>query len=559
MRFGPVPMAEAMGAILVHSLDRPALRKGRVLSAADVAALRAAGVTTVTVARLEPGDVGEDEAARRIAALLAGPGLTAAAAFTGRVNLYAARDGLLDLDRERIDALNRLDESVTVATLPPLAPVKAGQMAATVKIIPFSVPAEIISDAEQMIGAPPLRVAGWRGCRAGLVQTLLPGLKSSVQEKAVSVTARRLAAVGARLVAEQRVPHSADAVAAALAALRDAGCDLLLVIGASAITDRRDVLPAGLTAAGGDILQFGMPVDPGNLLLLGRLGELPVLGLPGCARSPKLNGVDWVLQRLAAGLPVGRAELTAMGVGGLLAEIPGRPQPRAEVAARFPRIAALVLAAGHSRRLGRNKLLEPLDGRPLLTHAVDAALTSQAASVLVVTGHEAADVRAALGSRPVRLVQAEDHAAGMSASLKAGLAALPPDMDGVLVLLGDMPLVGAPVLDRLIASWSPAEGRSICVPTHDGHRGNPVLWDRRYVAEMMALEGDTGARALLHTHADAVCEVAMAEDGILLDADTPAALALLAHRISAAPAPAPGRPAAAPASAAAPAPACPAG
>jgi molybdenum cofactor cytidylyltransferase len=271
-----------------------------------------------------------------------------------------------------------------------------------------------------------------------------------------------------------------------------------------------------------------MPVDPGNLLLLGSLAGRPVLGLPGCARSPKLNGFDWVLQRLAAGLEVTRADIMRLGVGGLLTEIPSRPLPRAAAAPPAgPRVAALVLAAGLSRRMGSNKLLADDGGVPLVRRTVEAALASRARPVLVVTGNEAQRVRGALEGLEVTFIDAPDHAEGLSASLKAGLRALPVPAEAVLVCLGDMPRVPAETLDRLISAWNPVEGRAICVPVHQGRRGNPVLWDRRFVPEMLDLTGDQGAKALLSAHAELVAEVPVDAPGVHLDVDTPEALAAL--------------------------------
>jgi len=304
MRFGPLPLSLARGAILAHGCRLPdgSLKKGRVLTDEDLARLAGAGYETVTAALLEPGDVGEDAAAGRIARAVSGPGLTVSAAFTGRVNLYAHSPGLVLVDAVRLERINLLDEAVTIATLPAHTPVAIDQMVATIKIIPFAAPGGIVTQAEDIAreAGPLLRVAGWRRLTAGLVQTTLPGTKPAMLDKTAAVTAGRLEALGATLAVEHRVPHEPAAVAGALDACRAAGCDLFLLVGASAITDRRDVLPDGLERAGGTVLHFGMPVDPGNLLLLGRYGGGTVLGLPGCARSPKLNGVDWVLHRLAA-------------------------------------------------------------------------------------------------------------------------------------------------------------------------------------------------------------------------------------------------------------------
>jgi molybdenum cofactor cytidylyltransferase len=535
MKFGPLKLAEAEGAILAHSqrLDGRKLGKGHILSATDLDELAAAGVGEVVAARLDPDEVGEDEAARTLAEALVGEGVRVDQAFTGRVNQFATKAGVCRLERAAIDRLNAVDEAITVATLPAFEPVEPGRMVATIKIIPFAVPRERL-DACLAIAreaAPVVAVAPYRRLRVHLIQTELPVVAAKVLDKTARITAERIEAVGGELVGESRVPHATDALAREIERVRATEADLLLIAGASAITDRRDVLPAAIEASGGRIDHFGMPVDPGNLLLLAEAAGRPVLGLPGCARSPKLNGFDWVLRRLAAGLPIGRADITAMGVGGLLMEIPSRPQPRTErpkSAAPGPRVAALVLAAGQSRRMGvRNKLLAPIDGKPMVAHVVDAALASRVAEVVVVTGHEDADVRAALAGRRVRFVANPNYTEGLSTSLGAGLAALGPTADGALVCLGDMPRITAAQLDRLIAAFDPGAGRGIVVPTVRGKRGNPVLWARGYFDEMQAVAGDVGARHLIGRYPEAVAEVAIEDEAPLLDVDTPEALARL--------------------------------
>ncbi len=532
MIFGEVPVAEADDALLVHGVSAGKLRfrKGRRLDADDIAALRDAGIATVTVVRFEPGDVGEDDAAARIAAAVAGPNVETAQPFTGRCNLIARAAGIAFVDAARIDALNLVDETVTIATLPACEPVASGDMIATVKIMPFAVPSAVIERALAVLrDGPPLRIAPYRARAVALIQTRLPGLKESVLDKTTENIDHRLVRMGAAPARERRCPHAVPALAAAIRAALDARAGMILIAGASAITDRRDVLPAAIAEAGGTIDHFGMPVDPGNLLLLAHVGDIPVLGLPGCVRSPKLNGFDWVLQRLMADVAVAPADIMRMGVGGLLKEIPIRPQPRDErpsPAPRAPRIAAVVLAAGRSSRMGgANKLLAELDGRPLLLHAVDAALASQAKPVVVVAGNDAARIGNLLADRKVALVENPDFAGGLSTSLAAGLRNLDPQTDGAVVLLGDMPRIGPKAIDRLIASFNPTEGRAICVPTYGGKRGNPVLWGRRFFAEMETLAGDVGAKHLIGDYAELVAEVAMPDDAVLVDIDTPEELA----------------------------------
>ena len=520
----------AQGAILAHGVraGETRFKKGRVLSEGDIAQIARAGIAELAVARLEPSDVGEDEAATRIAARAAGEQVRAGAAFTGRVNLYAAVDGVAVVDAACVAALNGIDEAITVATVSPFARVVKGQMLATVKIIPFAAPRGAVEVAERLLGAPLAGVKPFAARRAALISTVLPGTKPSLLDKNRTALEDRLHALGSTLVFERRVAHQTADLAAAIVEAAATGADPILVFGASAITDRRDVIPAAIVEAGGGVVHFGMPVDPGNLLLLGELNGRTVVGLPSCARSPKLNGFDFVLWRLLAGLPVGRSEIAAMGVGGLLSEIPSRPQPRDEQpveAPRMARIAAVVLAAGLSSRMGSNKLLAPVRGKPMVRHAVETALASAASPVIVVTGNGGAEVRHALAPYSPLFVDNPDFSKGLSTSLKSGLSAVPNDCDGALILLGDMPDVSTGLLDKLIAAFDPSEDRAVCVATRHGRRGNPVLWARRFFPEILALEGDIGARHLIAQYGELVCEVEAADDGPLTDIDTPEALA----------------------------------
>lgn len=334
MKFGRIGVAGSEGAILAHAVRRPGLtlKKGDVVGRDEIQALAGAGVDTILAAQLEPEDVHENEAARRLAADLAGDHVTLEPAFTGRCNLLATVTGLVLVRGATVDAVNAVDEAITVATLAPFRPVVAGEMIATVKIIPFSVPEASLDRARRGVTGPALSIAPYQPLRVGVVSTLLPGLKPSVVGKTLRALQARLEPAGATIVADERTRHDLAALGPAIAKAA-AGADMLVIFGASAITDRRDVVPAALEGAGGAVHHFGMPVDPGNLLLLGSLPvgpgrTIPVIGAPGCARSPKENGFDFVLQRILAGVPVTGADLRGMGVGGLLSEIVSRPQPR---------------------------------------------------------------------------------------------------------------------------------------------------------------------------------------------------------------------------------------
>lgn len=329
MQFGPVALDQAEGAVLAHSvmLAQGRLRKGQVLAAVDLALLRAAGVAEVVVARLGPGDVAEDAAAATLARALVpqdGLGLLRTEAFTGRVNLNAAGPGVVEVDAAAVLALNRVDPAITLATLAPLTRVEAGTLVGTVKIIAYGVEAAALAQAcKAARGA--LRVRPVVMTQASLILTEVPGQDPKLSAKGKRAVEARLRALGMRLAAVEVVAHSEAAIAQALAR---AGGDMVLILTGSATSDLYDTAPQALRAAGGAVARFGMPVDPGNLLFLGNLAARPVVGLPGCARSPALNGADWVLERLACGLKVSSDDIAAMGVGGLLKEIPIRPQLR---------------------------------------------------------------------------------------------------------------------------------------------------------------------------------------------------------------------------------------
>ena len=529
MKFGPASPDEALGGVTVHTLRQGdlVLKKGTTVGHDEVAALKRAGVSEVVVVRLEDGDVSEDTAAASVAQAVAGEGVHVERAFTGRANLFAEQAGVLVIDRAIVDRINGVDEAITLATLAAFKPVVEGEMIATVKLIPFGTAGALRDAAVKAAAGSALRVAPYTVSKVGIVSTLLPGLAPKVIDKTLRVTASRLAPAGARIIAERRVAHDQHLLANSIQELLGLGAELVIVFGASAIADRRDVIPVAIELVGGAIEHFGMPVDPGNLLLIGRIGAVPVLGAPGCARSPVENGFDWVLMRLLAGIPVTRADLTGMGVGGLLMEIITRPQPRLPLGTDGNRnVAAIILAAGRSTRMGGpNKLLAELNGKTLVRIVAEQVAASKASSVTVVTGHQAAEVETALAGLSVTFVHNPDFAEGLASSVKAGIAALPADADGAVICLGDMPLIDTRLIDRLIEAFAPDQGHLIAVPVSEGRRGNPVLWSRRFFAELMTLDGDIGARHLIMKHAEVVAEVPVDGHGAFLDIDTPQALA----------------------------------
>lgn len=530
MRFGSVPVEAAAGAILAHALalDGGRIAKGTRLTEADVARIRAAGIAEVVVAVLGEGDLAEDEAAEALGEALGSDHVRVGPAGTGRVNFFAKTNGVFVPDKTVVDCLNAIDPAITLATLKAFEPVEAGRMVATVKIIPLAVAGASVAAARALLHRPAFRLASYRPARVALIQTELPGVKASVLDKTRGVLEARLGASGSSLASETRCPHATEALAVAIDAAR--GADLTIVFGASAVIDARDVVPAAVEAAGGRVVHLGMPVDPGNLLLLGELDGKPILGAPGCARSPKENGFDWVLNRLLANLPVTSEDIRGMGVGGLLMEIASRPQPRERVARAQeapPVVDALLLAAGRSSRMGGpNKLLATFDGVPLVRRSAVAALGSRARRVRVVVGYMRERVAAALAGLDVEIVENPAFAEGLSTSLIAGFeacAAPGPPAAGVLVMLADQPLVTSADLDALIADFAPDGPGAIVAATDQGVRANPVVLSMRFLGDVQRLSGDVGARRILSEHEDVLREVEIgAAAGV--DVDTPEAM-----------------------------------
>ncbi len=336
MWFGALPVEQAEGKVLAHNVagadGRRLFRKGRTLTAEDVAALKAAGRATVYVAQLGPADIDEDSAARQLARAVAGDGLRLSGPASGRVNLLATAPGVLRVAVDRLASINAC-EGLTLATLPNHSPVRARQITATVKVIPFAVPDTELATALQAAGAgATLRVDP---LPAGLVTLILSG-SPAIREKLLddfTPLIERINTLGSAVTQVEFIPLDSEQDETRLAQVlgQITGQHLIVLAGETAIMDRHDIVPRALERAGGVVEAVGAPVDPGNLLMLGYLGPIPVLGAPGCARSRKLNIIDWVLPRLLAGDRLTRQDINLLGHGGLLEDAPERPLPRSRI------------------------------------------------------------------------------------------------------------------------------------------------------------------------------------------------------------------------------------
>jgi molybdenum cofactor cytidylyltransferase len=535
MIFGEFLTAEAEGAVLAHSvrLADGSFSKGHRLVGEDIERLAAAGIEQVIAARIEPGDLMEDEAAEQLARAVEPDHLTFSEATTGRVNVHSAVDGLFVANRIAVDRINSLDPAITLACLADHVPVRAGDMVATFKIIPLAVSgAKIAAGVEILRRMPVFEVKPFMPHAVSLVATELPSLKASVMDKTARILSQRLQPSGSVLQREERVAHRAADVAGAIRrglAASDRLPKLMIVFGASAVIDAGDVIPEAIRLAGGEVIQVGMPVDPGNLLVLGSVGDVHVVGAPGCARSPKENGFDWVLDRILAGERPTPQDISGMGVGGLLMEIQSRPRPR-DIAAKPASeisVAIVLLAAGKASRMGEggsHKLLAEFDGVPLVRRSASTALASGASDIIAVTGHRQDEIGKALDGLAVEQVFNPDYASGMASSLVAGVGTRAAQKaDGVLVMLADMPGVASDDLKVLMAAFREASGQTIVRAVSGGKRGNPVILPRSVLNAVMRLEGDVGARHIIETSGLPVIDVEIGE-AAHLDVDTPEAV-----------------------------------
>ncbi|WP_169569280.1 NTP transferase domain-containing protein [Sneathiella limimaris] len=505
-----------------------------------LSALKDQNVTEILAARLEKTDIPEDEAADTLARSFKGPYVNAEAPFTGRSNLIADSDGVVCLNRSLLKEINRIDPSITLATLKNFEKVTKGQMVGTVKIIPFSTSADFIEQALLKTGKADqhlISIVPFQQKKIAVISTRLPQTSDKLIQKSEQVLEDRLKACQNQILSRHEVEHHEAKLAPLIRSVAEGGADLILIFGASAITDIRDVVPAAVKEAGGQIDHFGMPVDPGNLLLLGKLGSSIVIGLPGCTRSPKFNGFDWVLERILADIPVTADDITELGEGGLLKEIASRPQPRS----RKPRaekqksykIGALLLAAGQSRRMGKdNKLLAVIDGKPMVRHVAETLKVSGLSPILMVTGHEADEVIKTVWDLGINTCHNPNYSNGLSTTLKVGFETLSPKVDGIIVCLGDMPFVTPEILNKLIAAFDPDKGKSIVIPTFNGKRGNPVLLSSQYWDEIQSITGDLGAKAIISAHEHSVEQVEIDTQTIFTDIDTPETLATYTDQIN---------------------------
>ena len=523
MKFGEFPTDECVGHVLAHSLKLGDLRlsKGTLILDDHVQVLSDLGHKMLTIAIVEDTDLKEDEAAERIGARFSSSSVLVTTPVAGRVNLIADCDGILLIEKDDIAAFNDVDETITTATLAPYARVQKGMLLATIKIIPYGVSKLNLDRALDSISDNTLGVSVFEAASCDIILTVTQGFKQSLLKKGEAVLTERLRPLKLSVKTTQTVSHDAVSIAQAMAKCLT---DKVFILGASATSDRQDVIPSAIVQSGGEITRFGMPVDPGNLLLLAEHGSRKIVGMPGCVRAPALNGADWVLERLAANVEITSFDIAKMGVGGLLKEISQRPLPRVAPKIRSQGVAAIVLAAGASSRMGGDdKLFKQIEGQTLLRRSIAQVKAANVSKCYVVVHKITQEHYKALEGLDVQFVEAPEASLGMSASMRAGVLAAGPNVKAFLICLADMPDITNTHINKVIEVHDPDNDRYIVRPkTTSGKYGHPVLFDGKYFEDMTSIEGDRGAKSVVQNAKDQVYDIEM-DDAITIDLDTPRA------------------------------------
>ena len=521
---------KSIGSVLAQTYNLPGktVSKGTLITKEIVAYFRTGNVQIILCAVPEEGDIHEDEAAEAISSAIDKNHIYAEKASTGRVNFKSQSLCLVRYERDLIKEVNLVDESIAFSIVEHNQLLAKNDLIATLKIIPFFTQKKYVDQVISILAKNELfKTYSLNKKEVSLIQTSFEWQKKSIFKATSNVTRNRLEALDCSLNEEKLIRHDYEVLRSEIKSSIESGIDILLLSGASAIIDRSDYIPKAILAEGGEIIQYGLAVDPGNLLLVAKIGKTTIIGMPGCARSPKLNGFDWVLQLLMADIPVVKEELAEMGAGGLLMEIASRPLPRAlakSVNKREKKIMGVILAAGNSTRMGKdNKLLKNIGGAPLIRNIALEITKSDLDSCSIVLGYQSDKVADVIKDLNINLILNPLWKEGQASSLKAALDSLTSSYSDLLIMLGDLPGIKSGHLNRIIEEHLSSENRSskITIPSFKGETGNPVIWGRSFFHDLSNLEGDEGGRVLFGQHPAAINLIEMDDPSVVTDTDTP--------------------------------------
>ena len=530
MKIESLAPQKSIGSVLAQTYNLPGktVSKGTLITKEIVAYFRTGNVQIILCAVPEEGDIHEDEAAEAISSAIDKNHIYAEKASTGRVNFKSQSLCLVRYERDLIKEVNLVDESIAFSIVEHNQLLAKNDLIATLKIIPFFTQKKYVDQVISILAKNELfKTHSLNKKEVSLIQTSFEWQKKSIFKATSNVTRNRLEALDCSLNEEKLICHDYEVLRSEIKSCIESGIDILLLSGASAIIDRSDYIPKAILSEGGEIIQYGLAVDPGNLLLVAKIGKTTIIGMPGCARSPKLNGFDWVLQLLMADIPVVKEELAEMGAGGLLMEIASRPLPRAlakSVNKREKKIMGVILAAGNSTRMGKdNKLLKNIDGVPLIRNIALEITKSDLDSCSIVLGYQSDKVADVIKDLNINLILNPLWKEGQASSLKAALNSLTSSYSDLLIMLGDLPGIKSGHINRIIEEHLSSENRSskITIPSFKGETGNPVIWGKSFFHDLSNLEGDVGGRVLFSQHPAAINLIEMDDPSVVTDTDTP--------------------------------------
>ncbi|MBR1778205.1 MAG: NTP transferase domain-containing protein [Alphaproteobacteria bacterium] len=531
MKFGEFPIYDALGIELVHDVryQGKTLKKGHILTSSDISQLKYAGVKTITGVQFSAEDIHPETAADILLKTLVGDYLRYTVPDeTGYSELFADIDGTFVFDQDRLNRFNAHNESIALITVQPYIPVYKGQFIGNLRVFGPAVTAEVLNEAVTKISGTGslLKVAPYAFCKIGFIRTLLNN--SSIPSLDDDKLAARFGAFGFNVVYSDLCEHSAAAVEKAVRNAIDAQAEIVLVESQVPPLHRDDVVPTGFKEAAGDIDRLGWPADAGLSLVIGHKNNVKLLGY--CAADAEQTAFDRLLRFLATNSLPSADIFPRLAMNGLSLErmtkriTPEQMQKSIAVGSvsDSEKIAVVILAAGSSRRMiGTNKLLEPIKGLPMVEHAVRSALSSKADYVAVVTGHDAKFIERRLEQYDVKIVRNADYVSGILGSIRLGLAVLPPDIAGAVILPADMPEFTEEYIDRLIDAFDfTASRRPVVLPTYNAVRHNPVLWPRDLFKNVKIVPEDSQWVPALIEHSDYIKEIPLKDDLPLTDINT---------------------------------------
>ena len=521
MYFGDINVKDSLDCILAHTIviNKKKFSKGTIITEIDKNYFINNKIRTIVCAKLDKNDFHEDKAANIIAETFHNNSIATEKAYTGRANILANKSGLLVIDEEKIRKFNKISDDITIATLNNNSTVKKGEMIATIKIISFAVKDSFIKKIKNTIYKKAISINPYIHKKCALILTH----HKNKNEKLNSISERRvnerLKNLNCSLDITSYCEHDTKEISKKINIILKKKIDLIMILGSSAIVDIKDKIPEAINFSKGKIIRFGMPVDPGNLLLLGKIKNTHVIGLPGCARSPSLNGFDWVLEKVISGTNITKLNISNMGVGGLLKTLNIRAKSEKE--SKSYNITNIILAAGQSKRMREmNKLLIKIDNQTMIEKIVDISLKSTANNTIVVLGYENGVLQKLLENKKITTIVNKEYLKGQSSSLQLGISALPEDCDAALIMLGDMPNINSRLINQLIENYNPNDNKSIIIPTYKNKKGNPVLIDREFFPDILSIKGDKGAKDIIKANKKYIKELPQKNSTIVEDIDT---------------------------------------